>query len=169
MPIQPQNLLPIPSKGFYLFRSVLLNPIRERMRLRLSSRRSRRNVSVVPTVSNAVTPNVLVIQIMSNPNGRFRNGRPIRKYFRKSEEFAVQIPCLLRYKTKPPEEERNNSFSGGIFFCEISNLRFEVKLSQMTVKFLLLGKSEVKFASKRLRSKLHYGVTSLPQGNFTCP
>ena len=43
---------------------------------------------------------------------------PDKEVFCKTEEFALEIPCLLRYKTKPPEEERKHSFSGGIFFVK---------------------------------------------------
>ena len=55
----------------------------------------------------------------------------IGKYFYKaSRECDVQILCLppLRYKTKPLEEEPKDSFSSGILFYEILNLRLEVRL-----------------------------------------
>ena len=51
--------------------------------------------------------------------------------FLRRTEAALQggVTLLqLREKDKTTRRRTKNSFSGGIFFCEVSNLRFEVKL-----------------------------------------
>jgi len=62
-----------------------------------------------------------ILNVFRHKNRWVEGHDPMGKYFYKQEEFAAQL------LTKPPEKERKGLFRV-VSFCEVSNLRFEVKL-----------------------------------------
>ena len=101
-------------------------------------------------------------------NCKCRQASPIRKYFYKtSRESAVQIPCLLRYKTKPLEEEPKKFF---FEWCFILRSFKPSVWSEVAINYSeVFVKCEVKSAAKLWQNKLHCKSISLPHGNCACP